>query len=80
LPPGRREARADLTHASVTTTERYYCALRPDIFSAADIGRLDVDLSRPKGAVIDLATHGKEQAIVGCGLGAAPVDAEKTAT
>lgn len=44
-------------HASVTTTERHYCHIRPDLFSPTDVLNLEVDMARPEGAVIDLAAH-----------------------
>lgn len=69
-----------LGHRSITTTERY-AHLDPRLFQAADLLKLDVDMSRPTGDVIDLDAHRKEQlGAAGCGVGAAPVDAEKTAT
>ena len=46
-----------LGHASVTTTERHYCHIRPDLFNPTDVLNLDLDMSRPEAAVIDLVAR-----------------------
>jgi hypothetical protein len=69
-----------LGHRSITTTERY-AHLDPRLFPTADLQKLDVDMSRPDGDLIDLDAHRKEQTgDVGRNLGATQVDAKKAAT
>lgn len=48
-----------LGHSSVQVTERYG-HLRPDLIRPADLLKLEVDLSRSGGAVVDLAAHRAE--------------------
>jgi hypothetical protein len=45
-----------LGHSSVQVTERYG-QLRPDLIRPADLLKLDVDLSRPRGEVVQMAAH-----------------------
>lgn len=45
-----------LGHSSVQVTERYG-HLRPDLIRPADLLKLDVDLSRPRGEVVQMAAH-----------------------
>jgi hypothetical protein len=40
----------------VQVTERYG-QLRPDLIRPADLLKLDVDLSRPRGEVVQMAAH-----------------------
>jgi len=63
------QLRLILGHSSVTTTERY-AHLRTDLFRPSDLQAISVDLSRPAGAVLDLAAHRAEKSTDGCGLGA----------
>jgi hypothetical protein len=45
-----------LGHSTVKVTERY-AHLRADLFQPSDLLTLTVDLTRPTGALIDLAAH-----------------------
>jgi integrase len=46
-----------LGHASVTTTEASYSRMRPEMVRPAELSALDVDLSRPGAAVLEMAAH-----------------------
>jgi integrase len=46
-----------LGHASVTTTERRYSRMRPDMIRPSELAALDVDLSRTGGVVIDITAR-----------------------
>jgi integrase len=48
-----------LGHASVTTTEASYSRMRPEMVRPSELSALDVDLSRPGGSVVDIATARK---------------------
>lgn len=48
-------------HSTVMVTERY-AHLRPDMFGAADRGRVAVDLSTPTGKILPLAAPAETQA------------------
>jgi integrase len=56
-----------LGHASVTTTERSYSRMRPDMIRPAELAALDVDLARAGGAVIDMGAHRAQPGQLGAG-------------